>query len=131
MFRRRRQIEMVGPNAGGEEEAKLRRLFDSFSGDVGRPKRRGDHDVRCGQLLIKLRLSIGQRNQFVAPHLQHLTQPKSVFRASQELRGLFSRRTTRIKNGDDFHGLLLSTESYLFEKQDGIQIRTAVCLLKG
>ena len=120
------RIEMVGANAGGKEEAKLRRFLDPLSGDVGWPKRRCDQDVRSGNMLIKLCLGVGQRDQFVAPCFQHFTQPKSVFRTSQELRRRFRSRTTRVENGDYFHGSLLPVEIWLSEGKHRIQMRPVV-----
>ena len=99
---------MIGPYSGGQEEAKVGRPFDPFSGDVGGPEGSGDKDVRCWDLLINASAGVGYRHQLVAPSLHHFPQPKGIFRASQELRGVFRRWTTRVKNGNDFHGALLT-----------------------
>ena len=44
---------MVGPDAGSDRQLELRRLGDPFGGQIGRPERLRDDDIRIGQFAIE------------------------------------------------------------------------------
>ena len=80
-------------------------------------------------MLINPTPCVGNCDQLVAPSLHHFPYPKGIFRASQELGSIFRRGTTRVKNGNDFHGALLPTRIYSMDRQGCLRVRLDYYLL--